>query len=151
MNLKEKILIDLKEAMKSGDSEKRDTLRLLSSAVKNEEITKIKREGGLEDKEIIEVVARMIKQRRDSVEQYEKGGRNDLADKEKKEIAILGAYLPEQLSPEEVKKVVAGVLASLDESRKSNFGAVMQEAMKQLKGQAEGKMIKEIIEEALKK
>lgn len=151
MNLKEKILADLKEAMKAGEAEKRDTLRLLSSAIKNEEISKIRREGGLEDGEAIEVIARMIKQRKDSVEQYEKGGRMDLAEKEQKEIVILSAYLPEQLSAEEVKKAVLAIVSSLDEAKKNNFGAVMQEAMKQLKGKADGKMVKDIIEETLKK
>lgn len=151
MNLKEKILADLKEAMKAGEAEKRDTLRLLSSAIKNEEISKIRREGGLEDSETVEVIARMIKQRKDSVEQYEKGGRTDLAEKEQHEIAILAAYLPEQLSAEEVKKAVLDIVASLDEAKKNNFGAVMQEAMKQMKGKADGKMVKDIIEETLKK
>jgi uncharacterized protein YqeY len=149
--LKEKILADLKEAMKAGEAEKRDTLRLLSSAIKNEEIVKIKREGGLEDQEVTEVVGRMIKQRKDSVEQYEKGGRTDLAEKEKKEIDILMAYLPKQLAPGEVRTAVSAILASLDETKKSNFGMVMQEVMKELKGKADGKMIKEIIEELLKK
>src|SRR5512134_1478133 len=133
MSLKEKILADLKEAMKAGDAEKRDTLRLLSSAIKNEEISKIRREGGLEDGEAIEVIARMIKQRKDSIEQYEKGGRMDLAEKEKSEAGILSAYLPRQLSAEEVKKAVLDIVAALDDSKKGNFGAVMQEAMKQLK------------------
>jgi uncharacterized protein YqeY len=151
MQLKEKILVDLKEAMKAGEAEKRDTLRLLSSAVKNEEIVKIKREGGLEDSEVMEVIARMIKQRKDSVEQYEKGGRMDLAEKEKKEIAILMVYLPAQLGEEEVKKAVTDILATLDEAKKSNFGSVMQEVMKELKGKADGKMIKEAIEEMIKK
>lgn len=151
MSLKEKILADLKEAMKAGDAEKRDTLRLLSSAIKNEEISKVRREGGLEDGEAIEVIARMIKQRRDSIEQYEKGGRMDLAEKEKSEVKILSAYLPQQLSAEEVKKAVLDIVAALDDSKKGNFGAVMQEAMKQLKGKADGKMVKEIIEETLKK
>lgn len=150
MNLKEKVLIDLKEAMKAGKAEKRDTLRLLSSAIKNEEIVKIKREGGLEDAEVIEVVSRMIKQRKDSVEQYEKGGRMDLAEKEKKEIAILMAYLPAQLSAEEVKASILKIMESLDEAKKANFGLVMQEAMKELKGKADGKLAKEIIEEILK-
>lgn len=151
MNLKEKILADLKEAMKAGEAEKRDTLRLLSSAIKNEEIVKIKREGGLEDSEVMEVVSRMIKQRRDSVEQYESGNRADLAEKEKKEIAILMAYLPAQLSAEEVKASILKIMGSLDESKKANFGQVMQEVMKELKGKADGKMIKETIEELLKK
>lgn len=150
MSLKEKILADLKEAMKAGEGEKRDTLRLLSSAIKNEEISKIKREGGLEDSEAIEVIARMIKQRKDSIEQYEKGGRADLAEKEKKEIAILSAYLPEQLSEEEVKKTILEILNSLDESKKGNFGLAMQEAMKQLKGRADGKLVKEMLEQLMK-
>ena len=86
MNLKEKITQDLKDALKSGDSFKRDTLRLLDSAIKNAEIEKKKREEGLSDEEILEVVSRAVKPRNDSIEQFEKGGRPELAEKEKRNL-----------------------------------------------------------------
>ena len=91
MSLREKIRADLKDSMKSGDSFKRDVLRYLDSAVKNAEIEKNKREEGLNNEEIVEVISRSIKQRKDSISQYEKGGRPDLANKEKKELEILSA------------------------------------------------------------
>lgn len=98
MDLKEKIQEDLKEAMKSGDTLKRDVLRVLDSNIKNVEIEKGKREEGLSDEEVVGVINKSVKQHRDSVEQYKNGGREDLAEKEQKEIEILSVYLPEQIS-----------------------------------------------------
>ena len=150
MSLKEKILSDLKEAMKTGDSGKRDVLRLLDSAIKNAEIEKKKKEDGLSDEETQEVISRAIKQRRDSVEQYKSGGRNDLAQKEQAEIEILSDYLPEQLSEEEVKKVVKEAISQTGARSKADMGKVMGQAMGRLKGQADGNLVKSIVESELK-
>ena len=147
--LKEKIIADLKDAMKSGDAKKRDTLRLLDSAIKNTEIEKKKREEGLSDEEIVEVVARSIKQRKDSVSQYEAGGRPELAENEKAEIAILSVYMPEQLGEDEIRKVVKEIMATTGMSSKSEMGKVMGQAMSKLKGQADGNAVKKIVEEEL--
>jgi uncharacterized protein len=149
--LKEKILSDLKESLKSGDLLKRDTLRLISSAIKNAEIEKKKKEEGLNDQEVIEVLKKAVKQRKDSIEQYEKGGRSDLSDKEKKELEIISAYLPEQLDEEKVR---AGIKAAISESGATSakdFGKVMGLAMKKLKGQVDGSVVKKILEEELSK
>ena len=104
--LKQKISNDLKSAMKSGDVIKRDTLRFLDSAIKNTEIEKKKKDSGLTDEEIIEVIARSVKQRRDSIEQYEKGGRQDLVEKEKKELEILTSYMPAQLGEDQLHSII---------------------------------------------
>jgi len=149
MSIKEKIIEDLKTAMKTGDTVKRDTLRMLDSNIKNVEIEKKKKDKGLSDQEIIEVVSRNVKQRRDSVEQYEKGERMDLADREKKEIEILSLYLPEQLSEEEVRKVVKDTINKTNAKSKENIGRVMGAVMGKLKGSADGNLVKKIVEEEL--
>ena len=94
MSLKTQISEDLKNAMKSGDTMKRDTLRMLDAMIKNTEIEKLKKEEGLSDAEVQEVIARAVKQRRDSVAQYTAGGRPELAEKENQEIEILMDYMP---------------------------------------------------------
>ena len=149
-SLKEKISNDLKESLKSGDNFKRDVLRLLSGAFKNVEIEKKKKEEGLNDQEALEVIKKSIKQRKDSIQQYENGGRQDLADKEKKEVEILSIYLPEQMSEEKVREEVKKVIAILGASSAKDFGRVMGTAMKNLNGQADGDLVKKIAEEELK-
>lgn len=149
MNLKEQITADLKGAMKSGDTKKRDTLRLLDSAIKNTEIEKKKRETGLSDEEIIEVVARSIKQRKDSVAQYEAGGRPELAENEKAEIEILSVYMPEQMSEEKIREAVKEIIAATGMTSKADMGKVMGQAMSKLKCQADGNAVKKIVEEEL--
>ncbi|MDQ1284578.1 MAG: uncharacterized protein QG620_926 [Patescibacteria group bacterium] len=150
MSLKQKIIDDLKAAMKAGDAAKRDTLRMLDSMAKNAEIEKKKREEGLADEEMIEVIARAIKQRRDSISQYEAGGRADLAEKEKEEIKILSVYLPEQMSEEAVRAEVKKIVSDLGLSTRAEIGRAMGEAMTRLKGKAEGGLVKKMMEEELK-
>ncbi len=150
MLLKEKITEDLKKAMKTGDTLKRETLRMLESMIHNAEIEKRKKEEGLADTEVIEVLSRAVKQRRDSVEQYEKGGRADLAEKEKKEIEIISAYLPEQLGEDKIREIVKEVITQTGAAGKADMGQVMGQAMGRLKGQADGNVVKRIVEEELK-
>lgn len=150
MSLKEKILGDLKEALKSGDNFKRDVLRLLSSAIKNTEIEKLKKEEGLNDQEIIDVVKKAVKQRKDSVEQYEKGGRSDLAEKEKKEIDVISIYLPSQMDEEKIREIIKEVIIRIGAASQKDFGKVMGMAMKKVQGQADGDMVKKIVEKELK-
>lgn len=147
--LKQKIAEDLKSAMKAGDAQKRDTLRMLDSMVKNTEIEKKKREEGLTDEEIQEVIARAIKQRKDSITQFETGGRPELAEKEKAEIEILSGYMPEQMSEEEVRSAVKEVIVETGASSKADMGKVMGAAMGRLKGKADGNLVKKIVEELL--
>lgn len=149
--LKQKILDDLKNAMKAGDISKRDTLRMLDSMIKNVEIEKMKREAGLADEEIQEVIARGIKQRRDSVAQFEAGGRPELAEKEKKEIEILMNYMPAQMSEEEVRTSIKEMITQTGASSKADIGKVMGAAMGKLKGKADGNLVKKIVEEELGK
>lgn len=148
--LKQKIIDDLKAAMKAGDTARRDTLRMLDSMIKNTEIEKRKREEGLSDVEVQEVAARAIKQRKDAIAQYETGGRPELAEKEKAEIEILSAYVPEQLSADETRVKVREVIIEVGAAGKADMGKVMGAAMSRLKGQADGALVKKIVEEELK-
>ena len=150
MSLKQTIVADMKEAMKAGDVVKRDTLRMLDSMIKNTEIEKLKKEEGLADEEVQAVIARAVKQRRDSVEQYKSGGRVDLAEKEAKEIEILSAYMPAQLGEEKVREIVKTVIAQTSAASKADIGKVMGQAMGKLKGQADGNVVKKMVEEELK-
>ncbi|MFA4817957.1 MAG: GatB/YqeY domain-containing protein [Parcubacteria group bacterium] len=149
MSLKKQISEDLKSSMKSGDTIKRDTLRMLDAMIKNTEIEKMKKEEGLNDAEVLEVLARAVKQRRDSVEQFEKGGRADLADKEKKEIEIISVYLPEQLGEDKVREIIKEAISQTGASGKADIGKVMGAAMGKLKGQADGNDVKKVAEELL--
>jgi uncharacterized protein len=151
MSLKEKIQSDLKDAMKSGDTLRRDTLRLLDSAIKNTEIEKRsasrRSETGLTDEEILEVIARSVKQRQDSVRQFIDGGRPDLADKEKGELAIITPYLPAQLSQDEIRVAVKETIAAAETS---DMGKIMGQVMAKLKGKADGTVVRSIVQEELK-
>lgn len=147
--LKDQIKEDLKSAMKAGETEKRDVLRMLDSSIKNTEIEKGKKEEGLSDVEVVEVVGRLVKQRKDSVEQYRNGGREDLAEKEESEVEILSVYMPEQLGEEELKKIVEDVIAETGAQSKADMGRVMGAVMGKVKGQADGTLVKKIVEESL--
>lgn len=149
MSLKQKITADLLVAMKAGDNLKRDVLRMLDAMIKNTEIEKLKKEAGLTDSEIQEVIGRAVKQRKDAAAQYAAGGRPELAEKENNEIAILLEYLPKQMSEEEVRKVVAEIIAKVGATSKAGMGKVMGPVMGKLKGLADGNLVKKIVEEEL--
>ncbi len=149
MSLKQTIAEDMKAAMKEGNVLKRDTLRMLDSMIKNTEIEKMKKETGLTDEEVIEVVTRAVKQRKDSISQFEAGGRPELAEKEKNEIEILSAYMPAQLGEAEVRKVVKEVILAAGAASKADMGKVMGQVMSRLKGQTDGNVVKKIVEEEL--
>lgn len=135
--MKEKILQDIKEAMKAKDELKLSVLRMLSSAIKNRELEKRGKTGNeetLNDEEVMVAIRSEVKKRKDAVEQFSKGGREDLASKEKHELAVLESYLPAEMSDEELEKVVTGVVSSLGEVTQKDFGRVMGEVMKKVKG-----------------
>ena len=150
MNLKEKIIGDLKDAMKAGDTAKRDTLRLIDNAIKNTEIEKKKRETGLSEEEILEVLGRAVKQRQDSIKQFSDGGRPELAAKEQTELDIIMPYLPAQLSEDEIRVIVKTIIAETGADGMSDIGKVMGQAMGKMKGKADGNVVKKIVGEELK-
>lgn len=144
--LKKQILEDLKTAMKTGDTVKRDTLRMFDSMIKNVEIEKKKREEGLSDEEVQAVASRAVKQRRDAMEQYRAGGREDLVEKEQAEVDVLLQYLPSQMSEAEATIEVEKIMADLGVTSKADIGKVMGAAMGALKGKVDGTMIRKIVE-----
>lgn len=151
MTLREKIISDLKDAMKSGDAVRRDTLRMLDSAMKNLEIEKKKRETGLSEEEVLEAISRAVKQRQDSIKQFEQGGRPELAEKEKIELEILIAYLPAQLSKEELSVIVRQVITEAGATSPADLGKIMGQIMGKVKGKADGNLVREIAMAELEK
>ncbi|KKQ44138.1 MAG: hypothetical protein US63_C0033G0005 [Candidatus Moranbacteria bacterium GW2011_GWC2_37_8] len=149
MTLKEKISSDLKEAMKAGEAKKRDTLRLLDSAIKNVEIEKQKRETGLSDEEVLDVISRAVKQRQDSIRQFEDGGRPELAEIEKEELEILMPYLPEQLSEEAIVEIAKAVITESGAKGPADLGKIMGQIMAKVKGKADGNIVREIAKKIL--
>jgi uncharacterized protein YqeY len=148
MSIKDQVTADLTAAMKARDDEKKDALRLLKAAIQRMEIDRTDHKNPNYGKPITEddylgVVQKEIKQRRDSIEQYEKGGRTDLADKERVELKYFEGYLPQQLGREEI----AAAVQSLIEREGKDFRKVMPLAAKELKGRADGKLVSEIVKE----
>ena len=123
MGLRENIDADVKNALKSGAKEKLSTLRMLNAALKNKQIDKRR---PLTEEEVVETVRSLIKQRKDSIEQFTKGGRQDLADKESAEVAVLETYLPQQLSREEVEALVREAIAQTGAQGAKDMGKVMK-------------------------
>ncbi len=146
MTLLDRLSEDLKEAMKSGNTVKSSVIRLLKSTIKYREIEK---KGPLSDEEVIEVVMSGIKQRRDSIEQFSKGGREDLVKKEGSELEILQAYLPEPLTDEELAAEVKAVMKEVGATSAKDMGRVMKALMPRVKGRAEGTKISSIVKELM--
>lgn len=146
MGLRERIDTDIKTALKSGAKEKLSTLRMLSAALKNKQIDK-RRE--LTEEEVSETVRTLIKQRRDSIEQFGKGGRQDLVDKETAEVAVLEAYLPQQLSREELDAMVRDSVTQTGAQGAKDMGKVMKVLVPLVGGRADGKLVSELVKQAL--
>lgn len=146
MSLILKIDTDLATAMRAAETSKVSVLRMLKSSIKNEQI-KLGHE--LNDDEVMTVLKREAKQRRDSIEQYEKAERDDLASVEKTELEVIKSYLPEQLSEDELKKVVDEVVSETGASSPSEMGVVMGAVLKQVGSRADGGMVARIVRERL--
>ncbi|MBZ0159434.1 MAG: GatB/YqeY domain-containing protein [bacterium] len=144
--LKVQLAEDLKTAFKSGNRLKTSVLRLLSALIKNREIEK---RGELDDAEIIQAVIASCKIRKEAIEQYTKGGRDDLAAKEEAELKILESYLPPPLSPEELRKKIEEALAVSHASSLKDMGKVMALLMPEISGRADGKVASQMVKEAL--
>jgi uncharacterized protein len=144
--LTEQIRADLTESMKARTAPRTSTLRMLQAAVKNEQIS-LGHE--LSDEEALAVIRKGVKQRLDSVEQYTKGNRPDLASKEAAEIEMLKVYLPPELSDAELESGLREIIATTDAQSKKDMGKVMKEATARYKGRAEGKKIQEIVSRLL--
>ncbi len=146
MSLKKKIMEDMKEAMKAKDMLKVSVLRLLNSEIKNKEIDK---KGELSDDEILAVIQKAVKQRKEAIEQYEKADRSDLAEKEKKELEILESYLPKPLSEGELNALIDEVIKEVGATSVKDMGKVMQAIMPKVRGRADGKLVNQLVRKRL--
>lgn len=147
MSLKDKIISDLTDAMKAKDAERLSTLRMVKANLMNR---KIEKGDELTDEEVTKALQSLVKQRRDSIEQYEKAGRTELAAKEAAEISHIEVYLPQSATPEEIGAAVDAAIASTGASSMKDMGAVMKAAMANLEGKsADGKAVNEAVRSKL--
>ena len=147
MSLKERIITDMTAAMKAKDAQRTSTLRMLKAAITNRE-----KEGGgaITDEDTLKLMRSQVKQRRDSVEQYQKAGRQDLVDKETAEIEVIEGYLPRAASAEEIEKAVAAAIAETGVTSPKDMGVVMKTVMPKLAGRnADGRLVSETVKKKL--
>lgn len=149
MNLKEQIQNDLKDAMRAKDEQRLSIVRMLKSAIQYYEIQKGGAGYTASDEDVVDVVGKEIKKRKESIELYEQGGRPELAEKEKKEIEVLQTYLPEQLSDDEVKKMVEEAINQTGASEMKDMGKVMSTLMPKIKGKADNSIVSTLVREKL--
>jgi len=145
MALKEQILEDMKQFMRDKNQVALGAVRMLRSEIRN---TEIEKSGDLDDDEIVKLVSTAIKKRKDSARQYKEAGREDLASKELDEIKVLEKYMPEQLSEDEIRKIVDNEISKLDSPDKKYFGQVMKVVMAEVGNRADGKLVNRIVKEA---
>ncbi|MEJ2738370.1 MAG: GatB/YqeY domain-containing protein [Dehalococcoidia bacterium] len=146
MTLSERITGDLRQAIKERDDNRRSTLRLVLASIQNAEIAKQKK---LDDAEVLSVLAREAKQRKESIESFKQGNRPDLATKEEEELAIITGYLPTQLSHDELVEMAKKVITDAGATGIRDKGKVMSQIVPQIKGKAEGKDVSDVVTELL--
>ena len=146
MSLEEKLLEEMKQAMKTNDKIRLSTIRMIRSSSKNKEI-ELRRK--LEDEDIIKVIQGMVRKGEESVEQFQAGGRNDLVEKEKMEIEILKSFLPQPIPQEEIIKIIDEAIQETQSSSLKDLGKVMKAVMPRLGGKADGKVINQLVKERL--
>ena len=148
MSLKEQLSNDLREAIRAGDEVRKSTLRMLMTAVNTAEVSGSERQE-LADDQVLQVIAKQVKQRRESIEEFRKADRNDLADKEAAEMEVLRVYLPAQMGREDIEAEARKVIAETGASGPADKGKVMKELVSRLAGRAEGRDINEVVTELL--
>jgi len=146
MSLEEKLVEEMKQAMKSSDKLRLSTIRMIRSAVKNKEIELRK---NLEDEDVVKVIQVMVRKGEESVEQFQTGGRIDLVEKEKREIEILKSFLPQPLSQEEILKIIDQSIQETQASSPKDIGKVMKSVIPKIGGKADGKLINQLVKERL--
>lgn len=150
MSIIERINNDIKSAMLKGDKPRLETLRMIKAKLLEKQVEKrVSSGGGLSEEDEIQVLSSSAKMRKEAIEEFEKGGRKDLADRERIELAIIQEYLPEQLSVQEIEKIVENIIKNLGAASASDFGKVMQVAMKEMKGKADGKIVQQVVRSRL--
>jgi uncharacterized protein len=149
MTIQEEIDADLKNAMRSRDVDRLSVLRMAKSALTNAAIEKVGAVGGLSDSEAVGVIRKQVKQRLDSIQSFEKGGRPELAAKERKEIEFLTAYLPKPLGENEIQQIVKDAIAQVGATSKAQMGPVMKIAAEKAGGRVDGKTLSQAVQKAL--
>jgi hypothetical protein len=149
VNLSERVDSDLKTAMRDKNAIKLGVLRMLKAAIMNAAIEKSGAQSQLSDAEATQVIRKQVKQRQDSIESFEKGGRAELAAKEKKELSILQSYLPQQMSADELSKIVRETIAEVGATSKAQMGAVMKALQPKVAGRADGKTLSAEVQKQL--
>ena len=149
MTLQKRVDSDLKEAMRAKDATRLGVLRMLKSALKYAAIAKSGAEADLSDAEAVQVIRKQVKQRQDSIESFEKGGRAELAAKEKDELSILQSYLPQGMSSDELAKVVREAITEVGATSKAQMGAVMKTLQAKIAGRADGKTLSAEVQKQL--
>lgn len=147
MHPKETITGDLKTAMKAGDTQRREVLRLLLAAFKQAEVD---RQVELSESDAIDILSSEAKKRREAIEEMDRAGRADLADKERYELGVIEAYLPQQLSREEIEALAREVIQQVGATSPKDTGQVMKALMPQVKGQADGKLVSAVVQDLLR-
>ena len=143
MTLKDRLMADLQESMKKGDTVRRDVIRYLRSAIGNEEVTQ--KVESLDDAAVAEIISRQVKQRRESIESFRKGNRHDLVAKEEAELSILTAYLPQQMSRDELTALARQAIKDVGAQGPADRGKVMGRLMSLIKGKADGRDVNEVV------
>ncbi len=149
MTLKEQILKDFMTAFKAKDMVTKNTLSMVKSEISNAEIDLGSREEGLSDEDTLKVLKKMVKQRKDSIKQFEDGGNKEMAESEREELEVLEKYLPEQMSAEDIKVKVEEVIKKVGAEGPSDLGKVMGATMKELGAEADGNVVREVASELL--
>jgi uncharacterized protein len=149
MTLQQRVDSDLKDGMRAKDATKVGVLRMLKSALKYAAIEKSGAESELNDAEAVQVIRKQVKQRQDSIESFEKGGRAELVEKEKKELSILNEYLPQAMSADELGKIVRETIAEVGATSKAQMGAVMKAVQAKVAGRADGKTLSQEVQKQL--
>ena len=147
MSLDDRLNKEYVQAMKDKDTARSSALNYLRAMIKQVKVDK--RLDSIEDSDVVGIIKKQIKQRQDSIEQFEKGGRQDLAAKEQYEVALMKAYLPPEMSADSIKSVVSEVISHTGASSMKDMGNVMKAVRERLAGQADGKLISEIVKDAL--
>lgn len=147
MSFKERLMADLKASMKNKDKIRKDVITMVRAAIKQREVDERVELG---DEDIIELIAKQVKQKKDALKDFEKGGRQDLVELTQKEIDILMEYLPEQLSEDEIDEIVKAAIEEIGASTMKDMGKVMSYVMPKVKGRADGSLVNKIVRQYLK-
>ncbi len=147
MSLKDKLMDDLKESMRSKDKVKKNVVTMLRSAVKQREVDE---RIELDDEAIIDIISKQVKQKKDAIEDFKKGNRDDLVDLTEQEVNVLLEYLPEQLSEEELTEIVKETIAEVNAESMKDMGKIMGKIMPKIKGRADGSLVNKIAKDYLK-